>query len=109
WVEDSKIKALFKFVNPAIKLLRRSVLSGSTLNRAMQDLEIVQINTMSEDKCSVILIFDSWKNEAEDISRTRSCWPDVIAKTKQLFSEIKQENIQINAVVTNFASAYQVT
>ncbi|CAG8523159.1 518_t:CDS:2, partial [Scutellospora calospora] len=63
WVEDSEIKALFKFVNPAIKLPRRSVLSG-----------------------------------AEDISRTRSCWPDIIAKTKHLLSEIEQENIQINAM-----------
>ncbi|CAG8614053.1 9012_t:CDS:2, partial [Scutellospora calospora] len=33
--------------------------------------------------------------------------PDIVAKTKHLLLEIEQENIQINAVVTDSVSAYQ--
>ncbi|CAG8617476.1 1063_t:CDS:2, partial [Cetraspora pellucida] len=78
-------------------LLLHATISCGFAFQAMQDLKIVQINTMSKDKCSMTLIFDGWKNGAEDISETRSCWLDVIAKTKHLLSEIEQENIQINA------------
>ncbi|CAG8788444.1 9704_t:CDS:1, partial [Acaulospora morrowiae] len=86
---------------------------------AAYDLKTTQLKIISKDKYGVTLAFDGWKNvakqsllgsilitsdgktivwKADDISGIRSCWPDIIAKTKNLLLEIEKEGIQINAV-----------
>src|SRR6266496_3074116 len=125
WIEDPAVKRLFCWLNPMITLPSRKVLSGRILKDAIDEVSTKLLDNAKNDLFGVTLIFDGWKNVAQqhifDIILITSTGEMIIWKaincggnrgtankiiriTQQLFTELDQENIKVNGLVTDSAS-----
>ncbi|CAG8797917.1 37565_t:CDS:2 [Gigaspora margarita] len=62
WTEDPEIVALFKFLNPNLKLPSRRALSGRILTLYNEELQRQYIVEAKKHKIDNTLIFNGWKN-----------------------------------------------
>ncbi|RHZ45780.1 hypothetical protein Glove_650g3 [Diversispora epigaea] len=127
WVNNPEVIELFKFLNPLIKLPDRKILSDKILHEAVTDLNNTMIEKLESDRIGITLSFDGWINvheqelmgtiimssdgqpyvwKAMDISGERHKTDDVIAKTEEMITDIRELNLTILAIVTDSAPAY---
>ncbi|RHZ81561.1 hypothetical protein Glove_118g2 [Diversispora epigaea] len=127
WVNNPEVIELFKFLNPLIKLPNRKTLSDKILHEAVTDLNNTMIEKLESDRIGITLSFDGWINVREqelmgtiimssdgqpyvwkaiDVSGERHKTDDVIAKTEEMITEIRELNLVILAIVTDSAPAY---
>ena len=125
WIEDPAVKSLFHWLNPMITLPSRKVLSGRILKNAIDKVSLKLLDNAKNDSFGVTLAFDGWKNIAQqhifgivlitstgemiiwkaiDCGGNRGTANEIIRITQQLFTELDQENIKINGLVTDSAS-----
>ncbi|RHZ58763.1 hypothetical protein Glove_368g25 [Diversispora epigaea] len=127
WVNNPEVIELFKFLNLLIKLPDRKILSNKILHKAVTDFNNIMIEKLESDKIGIILSFDGWINvyeqelmgtiimssngqlyiwKAMDISDKRHKTDDIIAKTEEIITDIKELNLTILAIVTDSVLAY---
>ncbi|RHZ86047.1 hypothetical protein Glove_55g22 [Diversispora epigaea] len=127
WINNPEVIELFKFLNPLIKLPDRKTLSDKILHEAVTDLNNTMIEKLELDRIGITLSFDGWINVREqelmgtiimssdgqpyvwkvmDISGECHKTDDVIAKTEEMITDIRELNLTILAVVTDSAPAY---
>ncbi|RHZ73615.1 hypothetical protein Glove_230g119 [Diversispora epigaea] len=127
WVNNSEVIELFKFLNSLIKLSNRKTLSDKILHEAVTDLNNTMIEKLESDRIGITLSFDGWINVCEqelmgtiimsfdgqpyvwkamDVSGERHKTDDVIAKTEEMITDIRELNLVILAIVTDSAPAY---
>ncbi|RHZ86780.1 hypothetical protein Glove_46g127 [Diversispora epigaea] len=127
WVNNPEVIELFKFLNLLIKLPNRKTLSDKILHEAVTDLNNTMIEKLESDRIGITLSFDGWINvreqelmgtiimssdgqpyvwKAMDVSGERHKTDDVIAKTEEMITDIRELNLVILAIVTDSAPAY---
>jgi hypothetical protein len=125
WIEDPVVKKLFHWLNPMIILPSRKVLSGRILKNATKEVSTKLLDNAKKDSFGITLAFDGWKNVARQhlfgivlitstgemiIWKTIECGGnrgtanEIIRITQELFTELDQEEIKINGLVTDSAS-----
>ncbi len=127
WVNNKEVVELFRFLSPQIKLPDRKTLSDKILNEAVMDLNNTMIEKLKSDRVGVTLSFDGWVNVREqelmgtvimssdgqpyvwravDVSGERQKTADVMLKTEEMITSIKELDLTILAIVTDSAPAY---
>jgi hypothetical protein len=127
WVNKPEAKELFEFLNPYLKLPDRKLLGGKILKNAVSEENKAMQVALKEDQVGVTLTFDGWTNvkneqllgvviitsegrpyvwKANDISSERETHLEVMEKTIAMITELKSQNINVCAVVTDSAGAY---
>ena len=127
WVNNKEVIELFRFLSPQIQLPDRKTLSGKILHEAVIDLNNTMIEKLKSDRIGIILSFDGWVNvreqelmgtvlmssdgqpyiwKAVDVSGERQKTADVIFKTEEMITSIRELDLTILAIVTDSAPAY---
>ncbi|RHZ81425.1 hypothetical protein Glove_120g161 [Diversispora epigaea] len=123
WINNPEVIELFKFLNPLIKLPNRKTLSDKILHEAVTDLNNTMIEKLESDRIGITLSFDGWINvreqelmgtiimssDAIDVSGECHKTDDVIAKTEEMITEIRELNLVILAIVTDISPEFKTT
>ena len=62
WINNSKAKELFNFLNPFLKLPDHHILGGQILKQVVAETDKITDIALKEDPVGVILTFDGWTN-----------------------------------------------
>src|SRR4051794_4512247 len=125
WIENDAVKRLFHWLNPMITLLSRLVLGGRILKNAIDSESEILLENAKNDQFGVTLAFDGWKNvsrqhllgtilitslgdvviwKAADCEAKRITGDEIVRTTEEFFTELEQQNIKVNGLITNSAS-----
>ena len=117
-------------MSPQIKLPDRKTLSDKILSEAVMELNNTMIEKLKSDRIDVTLSFDRWVNVREeelmgtvlmssdgqpyvwrvvDVSDKYQKTADVMFKTEEMITSIKELDLTILAIVTDSALAYNVS
>ncbi|CAG8620831.1 9213_t:CDS:2, partial [Diversispora eburnea] len=94
--EEKQVIELFKFLNSLIKLSDRKTLSDKILHEVVTDFNNTIIEKLKLDRIGITLSFD-----VIDISGEHHKTDDIIAKTEEIITDIKELNLIILAIVTD--------
>lgn len=129
WVNNPSTLEFFNWLNPKLKLPDRKQLAGPILNKAIENIENLRREKLSEmhEQAGITLSFDGWKNiinqkllgimivlpsgetlvwKAVDISDQRERAIDIIPQIEKILEELKEKSIKIAAIVSDSAAAY---
>ena len=127
WVENEETLEFFKFIAPLLKLPSRQKLSDTILKDSVKECQREIENMASMDKIGVTISLDGWKNVlkqnilglvvirsdgqvlvwgAQNISGHRGDTNEAVNQISNFIQNSRSKNVNINAVVTDSASAY---
>ncbi|RHZ81622.1 hypothetical protein Glove_117g530 [Diversispora epigaea] len=130
FIENEETQAVFKFLSPDLKLLTRKKLGGKLLLNTSKSFQENIYKIARADQYGLTATFDGWTNVkqeniwgvvfitskgqpliwgAQETSSERSRTQDVIRHIELLIDEVKKENINIKAFVSNSAGEYVAT
>lgn len=127
WVENEETIEFFKFISPFLKLPSRQKLSDTILKESVKECQREIEYMASADKIGVTISLDGWKNVlkqnilglviirsdgqvlvwgAQNISGHRGDAKEAVNQISSFIKNSQSKNVNINAVVTDSASAY---
>jgi hypothetical protein len=127
WVENQEVIELFEFINPGITLPSRKTLSNTILFNSKNEIQNKIDNVAKQDEIGLTISFDGWKNiskqsifgailitsegkslvwGASNISTDRQTAIECEKHIETWLNKAKDNDIKINAVVTDSASGF---
>ncbi|CAG8523030.1 9095_t:CDS:2 [Racocetra persica] len=73
WIENPKVRKLFQFISPYIKLPNRKSLSNYILMNATNEVQTTIKDLACNDKISITIAFDGWRNIQKEEVISRIC------------------------------------